>query len=196
MRTEDYFPFEKLGLLRNPFGALELDMWSDLSWLHPQLIHALDSDIPVIQLLGNPGSGKTSALLAIKRELEQRGRTARYIYLEPGTKYPVFTVDEGHILLLDEIERLSTRSRRRLLASATSQPVNRLKLCFSSHQDLEQNLEQAGADRWKTLTLPAIDAAQLQTLLNARIGVFTRKEPRPVWFTRSGSGRTSRAVYT
>ena len=88
MRTGDYFPFEKLGLLRNPFGALEPDIWSELGWLHPQLLHALDAGTPIIQLLGSPGSGKTSALLAIKRELEQRGKAVHYVYLEPGLKPP------------------------------------------------------------------------------------------------------------
>ena len=39
---------------------------------------------------------------------------------------------------------------------------------------------------WKTLTLPSIDAAQLQSLLNARIEAFALQERMPVWFTRSG----------
>jgi DNA polymerase III delta prime subunit len=182
-----YFPFEKLGLHRNPFGTLEPEAWSDLGWLHPQLLHALDAGTPVIELLGKPGSGKTSALLALKRELEQRGKAVRYIYLEPGIKPPAIQLEEGHVLLLDEIERLGARSRRRLLTSASSQPAGELKLSFSSHHTFEHEFEDAKGEHWKTLTLPSIDAAQLQSLLNARIGAFTLQETMPVWITRSGA---------
>jgi len=176
-----FFPFDRLGLSRNPFCALSEDEWAALAWLHPAVQAALDHPAPMLALRGASGRGKSSALLAIKRELTARGREPHYLYLAPGTRRLKRGQDRGDPLLLDEIERLPARTRKRLYRRALAggpQP----QLVFSSHADLlpEANAIQAGA--LLALELPALTAEQLTRLLHDRIRSASTQGELSVWF--------------
>ncbi len=185
--TIDYFPFQRLGLERNPFCALDEAEWSYQAWLHPQLEKYLKNLKSIIQILGDAGTGKTSALLALKRELEQRGRKVSYIYLPPDQRPPRFSIEENTVLLVDEIERLPTRKRQALIRSALSDNATGLRLAFSSHLNLQLELPGLAPDQLPTLPLPSITSTQLETLLNDRIRAVSRSETLPVWVTHSAA---------
>ncbi|MFN2147707.1 MAG: hypothetical protein ACK2T2_04895 [Anaerolineales bacterium] len=180
--SERYFPFERLGLRGNPFRALTEDEWAALAWLHPALLAALDQASPILQILGASGRGKSSALLAVKRELLARGREPHYLYLPPGMHRLKRDQQSGDPLLLDEIERLPPRSRRRLFRAALGLPGKAPQLVFSSHGDLAREVEAIQPGVLASIPLPPITGGQLADLLHARIRAESIAGDPPVWF--------------
>ena len=110
-----YFPSWRLGYRCNPFRTLTRDEWRELAVL-PEGLHTwIDSLPPLTQILGDQGRGKTSALLALEREINQRGWPVAYEYLPPGTKRYTQDSSDLQVFLLDEAQRLSRRSLKKLI---------------------------------------------------------------------------------
>lgn len=180
--TRHFFPFDRLGLVRNPFSALTEDEWAALAWLHPAVKAALDDPSPILQIRAASGRGKSSALLAIKRELLSRGRDPHYVYLDPGVHRLKPAQKVGDPLLLDEIERLPARTRRRLFAGKLPGTGSLPCLIFSSHADLAQEIEALQNAASGSITIPPISQTQLANLLHARIRSASSGADLPVWF--------------
>jgi hypothetical protein len=181
--TRHFFPFDRLGLVRNPFSALTEDEWAALAWLHPAVKAALDNPSPILQIRAESGRGKSSALLAIKRELLSRGLDPHYVYLEPGVHRLEPAQRAGDPLLLDEIERLPLRTRRRLFAEKLRSTGGLPCLVFSSHADLVPEIEALQSAAAGSVTIPPISQTELADLLNARIRSASSGAGLPVWLT-------------
>jgi hypothetical protein len=180
--TRRYFPFERLGLRGNPFRALTEDEWAALAWLPPALQAALDEPLPILQVRGESGRGKSSALLALKRELLARGRDPHYLYLPPGTHRLKRSQLSGDPMLLDEIERLPVRVRRRLFRTSLQSMESPPRLIFSSHDDLTREVERIQPASVASVTVPAVTSEQLMQLLHRRIRAASPSADLPVWF--------------
>ena len=180
--SDQYFPFDRLELRGNPFRALTEDEWASLAWLQPVLLEALDQPLPILQVLGERGRGKSSALLGIKRELLARGRDPNYFYLPPGVHHLQRNQQIGDPLLLDEIERLPVRNRRRLFRSSLRNPGEKPRLVFSSHSDLTGEIEKLRPGILTSVSIPTITTGQLAELLHNRIRSASASGDLPVWF--------------
>lgn len=177
-----YFPFERFDLAGNPFRALTEDEWAALTWLHPVILSALEQPLPILQIRGESGRGKSSTLLAVKRELLARGRDPHYLYLPPGVYRLKRDQQLGDPLLLDEIERLPIRVRRRVF-QRTLQSEGRLPgLVFSSHEDLTQEIERIQPAAVISVKLPPVTRQQLMDLLHHRIRAASPSGDLPIWF--------------
>jgi replication-associated recombination protein RarA len=185
--TGEYFPFRKLGLDRNPFCTQSDDEWALSAWLHPLLADFIDAQNSVIQVLGSSGTGKTSALLALKVELERRGKQVHYLYLHPDQRPPRIGIILESVLLVDEIERLPIHKQQRLIWRALAQASSGLRLAFSSHHDLRLEVPHLALEQLPTLTLPAITSTQLEALLNQRVRTASPNGSLPVWIERSAA---------
>ncbi|MEJ2012014.1 MAG: hypothetical protein P8X64_07285 [Anaerolineales bacterium] len=177
-----YFPFERFNLRANPFRALTEDEWAALAWLHPALLSALGQPFPILQIRGESGRGKSSALLAVKRELLARGRDPHYLYLPPGVHRLKRDQQWGDPLLLDEIERLPIRVRRRLFQRTLQFEGRPPGLVFSSHEDLTQEIERLRPAAVLSLKLPPVTRRQLMDLLHHRIRAASPGGGLPIWF--------------
>jgi hypothetical protein len=180
--TQRFFPFESLGLARNPFSSLTEDEWAALAWLHPAVREALDQSTPVVQILGESGRGKSSTLLAVKRELLTLGRDPHYVYLPPDSRRLKASEIYGDPLLIDEIERLPARSRRRLYHTRLHAHRDLPSLIFSSHVDLVLEVERLETGTTASVKIPSLSETQLGDLLNVRIRSASTGENLPVWF--------------
>ena len=190
--TGRFFPFDRLGLASNPFRALTEDEWAAIAWLHPDVRAELGRSTPVLQILGESGRGKSSTLLAAKRELLSLGRDPHYVYLPPGAHHLKVSEMHGDPLLIDEIERLPVRTRRRLYRTRLHADGDLPCLIFSSHADLVREIELLQAGAAASVTIPPLNEAQLGGLLHARIRSASTGTALPVWFNPGAVSLLSR----
>lgn len=164
-------PYARLDLLRNPFGELDgaervevavvdLDPWAD------EVRRRLERpELPpiVVQLVGPPGSGKTTHLAVLARRFPGAGRI-RWSAVEgwpaglpPGEP---LLVDDGHMMpgvLLDRA------LRRRAIVVAT-------------HRSLEDRLGREGADV-VTVDVPGgTTLERVREIVRRRIEAVRRRE--------------------
>jgi hypothetical protein len=139
-----YFPFHSMGFRCNPFRSLTDGEWTQIVVLHPTLEAISTAGFTHLQVLGDPGYGKTSTLLGLRAHYTKLGKRAAYEYLPPGKR--VFTTDirDLEVFLLDEFQRLSTRHRRQLIKEVATWPDDGLQLVFSSHVDFAAHFAKHG----------------------------------------------------
>lgn len=168
-----YFPFHALNLRSNPFRALTDDEWADIVVLPPALA-AADLTGRHLQVLGELGRGKTSALLGLAARHRLAGRRVAYEYLPEGQRRFHTPLTSLQVFALDEAQRLTPRERARLWRAAQSG----LRLLLGSHEDLSPAFA-AHHLSFDTVTLDPPDAAHLARLLIRRVQYFTLDPSRP-----------------
>ena len=150
-------PYARFNLRRNPFGELTREERAELAVVDVQRwLGDLHDPAVALQFIGDKGEGKTTHLLALERCLTGAG----YVYLPEDGPQP--RIPERRPLLIDEVQRLSRRQRRRVFRRGGP-------LILGTHEDFASELCQAG------LRVSTIDVAAHQTperlaqILNARI---------------------------
>lgn len=171
-----FFPFHALGLRANPFRALTDDEWTQVAVLRPDVRSALDQTAHV-QVLGAMGSGKTTTLMGLAAACRQRGLRVAYQYLPAGQRRFTADLDDLDVLLLDEVQRLSWRERRRLMRIAHGGT----RLILGSHADLIRVFNRARLPLI-TIRLDQITPDQLQTILHRRIALAALNDPPSITF--------------
>jgi hypothetical protein len=160
-------PFIHLNLRRNPFGELNPRERMEVAVSDVErYVEALREPGFAVQFLGDQGRGKTTHLLSIWRHFPE----SPYLRIGDGER-PRIPV--GDPLLLDEVQRISRWTRRRVFRRNTS-------LAIGSHEDHEAELKRAGK-RVVTVEVANLMAApRLQTILQRRIDAVRRQQgPRP-----------------
>ncbi len=181
---DPYFPWSHLGLRANPFQSLNRADWLEIAWLPAQLAAWLEQPTAVLQILGEKGSGKTSALLAISRTLRQQHYQTSYVYLPADEPHPELEPLKDGVLIVDEAQRLSRQARKRLFTSAqmkTQQRVTAPRLIYSSHEDFLTSSVQDSND-FVTYTLHGLNVHDLVGLLDRRVQFFASGEDCKVHF--------------
>ncbi len=170
--TNRYFPFHELGFRCNPFRALTREEWSQIAVL-PQAVEAvLEGEFSHLQIIGDQGFGKTSALLALKKRFEDQGRSVQYCYLPPKRKRATWKWGEYEILLIDEMQRLSQNQRLRVVKTIPSSRENGPRLIFSSHEDLGPVFERLRRPL-QTIPLRHHEAAFVRKIIERRLQFFS-----------------------
>src|SRR5262249_26539331 len=115
-RRNSYFPFHALGFRSNPFRALTDEEWAEIVVLPPELAAAAaeaEARGGHLQILGDRGRGKTSALLGLAAAQRQAGKRAAYEYLPEGRDSFRTALAGLDVFLLDEAQRLNGAEQRR-----------------------------------------------------------------------------------
>lgn len=136
-----YFPYRRLGYTGNPFRALTIKEWRWIAVLPAEVVEAIQTGSPVVQILGPSGAGKSSALHALARDCERASRPFRYTYLPPGGAPRAPRLLRIGLNLLDEAQRLRKGARLRLARSLAP----KIRLIYSTHEDLRRDLQTAGS---------------------------------------------------
>lgn len=157
-------PFAHLNLRRNPFGELDLASWAGLAVVDVERqVTQLERPGYAVQLMGDKGRGKTTHMLAIRRRFPR----APYVHVGEDFRARRPHIPHGHPLLVDEIQRLSPRRRRRVYR-------RRVSLVVGTHEDFGAELRQAGFDVETVDVGGALDARRLREILNRRIEAARR----------------------
>lgn len=180
---DPYFPWRHLGLRANPFQSLKREDWAEIAVLPRQIAAWMNKPSSILQVSGPSGAGKTSVLLAIRRELLKEGQSPFYIYLRDGQPEPELRQSPGRTLLLDEAQRLSRRSLDHLFKSANNgSDVERIpSLIISTHKDFSAYARRYSPD-YKSFELGVIELEDLELMLDRRIQHFTRNGHSEVHF--------------
>lgn len=177
--SESAFPLWRLGYWSNPFRALTTEEWSDLALL-PDGVPKEVTDLPSLtQIVGEQGRGKTSALLALMRELQQRGKPVIYDYLAPGARRYTHSLSRERITLIDEAQRLAPRWLSRLLSELELMIDHHPVLIIASHTDIAARAAERGIS---TLSISVMDhsPAFIHELIERRLNYFERPGQRGV----------------
>ncbi len=159
-------PFAHLNLRRNPFGELEPEERAALAVVDvARFVRRLEQPGYAVQFMGEKGRGKTTHLLAILRHFPQ----AAYIHICEGQRP---RIPHGQPLLIDEIQRLPRRRRRRVFR----RPVS---LAIGTHQDVSSELVRAGFEVNSVKPSEQLDSRRLHQILNRRIE-WARRGPGPL----------------
>lgn len=155
--------FEHLNLRWNPFGEATRDERRGFAIERV----AVPAPGAKLQVIGEAGHGKSSALLALLARMPD----ARYLYTPlPEQAPPPVIADDEAPLLLDEAQRLPRARLRALLRSART-------VVFGTHEDL-RSLDSTLA----TVALRACPVELLRSIVDARLTWATRRAgpvPRP-----------------
>ena len=170
---DPYFPFHALGFHSNPFRALDDDEWAAIVLLPPALAEAAARG-GHLQVLGERGRGKTSALLGLAAQWRSAGQRAAYEYLPEGRDGFKTVLAGLEVFLLDEAQRLRGGERRRLLRAA----AGGLRLVLGSHDDLTPLFARAGLPL-ASVRLEAGDTAHLAALLARRLDYSALQPGQP-----------------
>lgn len=140
VRAHPHFPHAALGYRCNPFRALTDEEWEAVFVPPPGLEALVEQDGAHIQVLGEAGRGKSTALRGLTAQLREAGRSTAYEYLPDRQR--AFRTDPRalDVFLLDEVQRLTFWQRRRLLGEAD----RGVRLILGSHEDFTLWFKQRG----------------------------------------------------
>jgi hypothetical protein len=166
-KPRPHFPYSHLNLCRNPFGEATTQERISLAIADTdEMRRTFRQPKTAIQLVGRHGRGKTSHLLALKRELlAHDGLDAAYIRLRDQ-----FWIPPSKHILLDEGEFLFRRSfwRLRLVTS----------LAISTHRDWSRALRALGFSV-KTIQIATVCPTRLKQVFEKRME-WSRRNPGPL----------------
>jgi hypothetical protein len=183
---DPYFPWSHLGLRANPFQSLNRTDWHAIALLPEHLVRWLVRPSAILQLTGGKGTGKTSALLALRRELEKQYVPSKYEHLASGSRLPVLELSNDRLLLIDEAQRLTKRIRLKLFQSVqtkTKAGVTAPILIYSSHEDYSVEIGRYFED-FISYEMHALSARDLAGLLDRRVNHFAVRGSGKVHFDR------------
>jgi hypothetical protein len=173
--SDRYFPHRAAGFACNPFRALGEAEEAHLAILPPAVLDAFEGSGDHLQILGENGRGKSTALRGLAALAEERGLRVAFEYLPERTAR--FGTDPRGLDLfaLDEAQRLDRRERSRLLAGlqAGARPDGAAvpRLVVSSHADLAPLF----ARHYLPLTsirLSDLGAEHTRAVLDGRLAAF------------------------
>lgn len=172
------FPFERLGLLRNPFGSLQVDEWSNLAVI-PADVKTLILAGTHLLFLGDKGQGKTSLLHAIRQQITFSGLQTAYERLpRPMTPYQT-SLTGLDAFALDEVQRL----RPWCWLSLLRQAQRGTRLLLASHGNVRALFWLAGLPLTTLHMHDLITPAHIREVHTRRIAYFTLPEADPIPLT-------------
>jgi hypothetical protein len=165
--SNPYFPFHHLGFQCNPFRAVIDAEWIELAIL-PDFI---PTDFIHLQILGDKGRGKTTALLKLSSLFDQ----AAYEHLEVDQDRFITRLDGLSIFLLDEAQRLNARERERLFSKIKD---TGLRVVLGSHEDYSPRFAKHG---WPltTVRLETVPRAHVAAVIRRRLNYFALRSEQP-----------------
>lgn len=169
MRAPLRWAYAHLNLRHNPFGELPPDERAEVAVVEVGAwLERLGAGRFALQVLGEPGRGKTTHLLALRAELPE----ATYRHVGEDEHLRAADVAPGRPTMIDECQRLRPRVRRRIFAREGA-------LVIGSHADHTPELVRAGYAVETVRPASELSVKKLAQMFEARIE-HARRSPGPV----------------
>lgn len=167
MMMNSYFPFGALGFRGNPFRAVTDEEWRALAVV-PMVVQNEARRGGHLQLTGEAGRGKTSALLGLAELFASTGARWAYVYLPEGVNTLASDLRGVEVLLLDEAQRLSRRERERLMRLV----VGGVRAVLATHESFAPLFTRHGLPL-ASVALDDCDEAHWRAVLERRLNYFS-----------------------
>jgi hypothetical protein len=155
--------FAHLNLLRNPFGELTEEERADVAVVDIDAeVEWLRTPRRALQVIGDSGRGKTTHLISF----HSRFPDVQLVRIRYDERIAIRHEAHGP-LLIDEVQLLAPRARRRLWR----RPVS---FVLGTHEDLAPELSRAGVSVRTLRPAERMTAARLEQLLTRRIEAARR----------------------
>ena len=174
---DKYFPLHKLGLAKNPFGALTREEWVSVAVPPPAIQEALATGFDHLQIIGDKGRGKSTTLHWLCHHFEMQGQAVNYERL-PRWHFNYHTdISKLDSFALDEAQRLFFLNQRRLFRKAQGK-----RLIIGTHHSWERAFRRYG---WQLTTVHIGNQTtreHIQHILDQRLAVFGTNKGTLVYF--------------
>lgn len=177
---EQYFPFLRLGLTKNPFGTLTAEE-TVAATVPPRVLQdAVNRGFDHIQIIGERGRGKSTALHWLCDHFQTKGESVVYERL-PRWQFDYHT-DITHLdcFALDEAQRLFVLNQGQLFRQAQGK-----RLIIGTHISWERAFRRHG---WQLLTIQIgkqTTREHMQHILDRRLMVFASRKGVQIYFDDS-----------
>ena len=177
---EQFFPFYRIGLHRNPFGTLSEQEWYAVTIPPPEVQAALDSGFEHLMVLGRKGRGKSTTLNYLRYHFRLQGQRTTYERL-PRWKWTYTTDLSGlDVFAFDEMQRLAPWEIVRLFRERAQYGT---RLLIGSHRNHAPEFALAGVPVTVIKLDGRLTQARLAQILQRRIDVFTRDGGTQITFS-------------
>ncbi len=179
-QAETYFPFHRFNLRQNPFGTLSEQDWLRVTVLPVALETALADGFQHLQILGQRGRGKSTALHYLVHYFRYHGQATAYERLPRLQWWFQTELTTLDVFALDEMQRIAPWQAARLF-----QAMRGKRLIVGSHVDHRLAFWLRG---WDVTTIRLNQQAnrdRLARILAQRLDAFRVDETKPaaLWFT-------------
>lgn len=177
---DTFFPFHRLGLTKNPFGTLTHEEWVAVTLPPPALVSVIQSGFRHLQVIGERGHGKSTALLWLCDYLTNHGKQTAYERL-PKWHFNYHTdISALDVFALDEAQRLFILNQQRLFHQAQGKT-----LIIGTHISWQRAFR---LHRWDVTTIHIADHITrdfVQQLLHKRLTVLATEQGAQLYFDDS-----------
>lgn len=177
---DKFFPLHKLGLVKNPFGALTREEWVLVAVPPPAVQAIVSSGFEHLQIIGDKGRGKSTTLHWLCHHFEMQGQSVFYERL-PHWHFNYHTdISKLDCFALDEAQRLWFWNQRRLFREAQGK-----RLIIGTHHSWERTFRRYG---WQLTTVHIGNQTtreHIQHILDQRLAVFGTGKGTQVYFDES-----------
>lgn len=174
---EEFFPFHKLGLTKNPFGALTQSEWVAVTVPPPELLSILKTGFDHLQVIGERGRGKSTTLLWLCDDLNAQGKQTAYERL-PRWHFNYHTpTNNVDVFALDEAQRLFFLNQHRLFREMQGR-----QLIIGTHISWKRAFGRYG---WNLTTVHIANHTTrdlIQQILDKRLDYFSTENGAQVYF--------------
>lgn len=177
---EQFFPFFKLGLTRNPFGVLSVEEWVQVTVIPPIIHQILDEGFQHLEIISDKGRGKSTLLHWLCHHFRAQGDTVAY------ERLPMYHINYHtdiaplSLFALDEAQRLLVWNRWRLLRQSEDK-----RLIIGTHRSLSRDFSRRG---WQLTTVHIgnhTDRAHIQHIIDRRLMIFAAEQGTKIVFDAS-----------
>lgn len=177
---DKFFPLLKLGLSKNPFGALTTEEWVTATVPPPIVQHHLQEGFDHLQVIGEKGRGKSTTLHWLCHYFEQQGCNVAYERL-PRWQFNFHTdITRLDTFALDEAQRLFVLHQAQLFRQARGK-----RLLIGTHISWERAFRRHG---WQVTTIHIGDCTtrdHIRHILDRRLMVFATGTGVQIYFDDS-----------
>lgn len=104
---------------QNPFEHLSPAQLASVYHWHPFALAFLAGELNALQVIGLPGTGKTTLLFQVRHHLARDGLEATYTCIPTGGVTQACAIPVGPVTLMDETDRLTRADLAKILARVT-----------------------------------------------------------------------------
>jgi hypothetical protein len=177
---DKFFPLRKLGLVKNPFGALTTEEWVAVTVPPPIILEVLKTGFEHLQIIGDRGRGKSTTLHWLCHYFQIQEQSVAYERLPRWHFNYQSDLSSLDCFALDEAQRLFILKQRRLFHEAQGK-----RLLIGTHISWERAFRRYG---WQVTTVYIAHQTtreHIQHILDKRLIVFSTDTGVQVYFDDS-----------